>query len=115
MDYFKRIGLACDRIPRGKVATYGQLALLCGKPRGARLAGYALSRGVSDKAHRVVNSRGVLSGAAAFLFEGVQRALLEEEGVTVSDAQTVDLSQYGWRPDEEEERQLTALFESLGI
>ncbi len=99
----------------GKVATYGQLALLCGKPRGARLAGYALSRGVSDKAHRVVNSRGVLSGAAAFLFEGVQRALLEEEGVTVSAAQTVDLSQYGWRPDEEEERQLTALFESLGI
>ena len=115
MDFFKRIKIVCDRIPEGKVATYGQLALLCGKPRGARLAGYALSRGASDKAYRVVNSRGFLSGADAFLFDGVQRTLLEEEGIRVSDAQIVDLKQYGWQPDEEEVRRLTAIFESLGI
>lgn len=115
MDFFRRIGLVCSRIPEGKVATYGQLALLCGKPHCARQAGRALSTGASEKAHRVVNSRGFLSGAEAFMFDGAQRALLEEEGVTVSEELTVDLEKYGWRPDEELERQLAEAFELLGI
>lgn len=115
MDFFRRIGLVCDSIPEGKVATYGQLALLCGKPRGARQAGRALGRGASEAAHRVVNSRGVLSGAGAFLFDGAQKALLESEGVAVSDAQVVDLRRYGWKPSEEEEGRLFSRFLELGI
>ena len=114
MDFFRRIGIVCDAIPRGKVATYGQLAFLCGSPRGARQAGRALSRGASEAAHRVVNSRGVLSGADAFLFENAQKSLLESEGVAVS-GDRVDLREYGWRPDEEEEERLLALFTELGV
>ena len=73
MDFFQRVGIVCSRIPEGKVATYGQLAYLCGKPRNARQVGRALGRGAATVAHRVVNGRGFLSGAGAFLFDGAQR------------------------------------------
>ena len=68
-DFYRRAAIVCRRIPYGKTATYGQIARLCGKPRNARQVGYALNRGrLGDglPAHRVVNSRGILSGAAAF-------------------------------------------------
>lgn len=59
MDIYRRIGLACSRIPRGRVATYGQIALLCGKPGNSRQVGYALKKGLAGEdvpAHRVVNA-----------------------------------------------------------
>lgn len=40
MDFYERVALVCSRIPAGTVATYGQIALLCGKPRNARQVGY---------------------------------------------------------------------------
>lgn len=67
MDIYRRIGLVCSRIPRGRVATYGQIALLCGKPGNSRQVGYALKKGLAGEdvpAHRVVNAAGILSGAA---------------------------------------------------
>ncbi len=115
MDFFRRVGVVCNKIPKGKVATYGQLADLCGVPRGAREVGRALSRGAAESAHRVVNSRGYLSGANAFLFDGMQRALLEEEGVAVSDTNIVDLQQYGWNPTEDELQWLSDCFTAMGI
>ena len=69
MDIYRRIGLVCSRIPRGRVATYGQIALLCGKPGNSRQVGYALKKGLAGEnvpAHRVVNAAGILSGAAHF-------------------------------------------------
>lgn len=45
MDFYKRMEKVCHIIPYGKVATYGQIAMLCGKPRNARQVGYALSHG----------------------------------------------------------------------
>lgn len=77
--------------------------------------GRALGRGAATVAHRVVNGRGFLSGAGAFLFDGAQRDLLESEGVMVSDANTVDLQRYGWSPSFEEEQQLLDLFSELSI
>ena len=59
MDFYKRTALVCSIIPEGKVSTYGQIALLCGKPKHARQVGYALSRGLAGEdapAHRVVLS-----------------------------------------------------------
>ena len=44
MDFYKRLALVGSQIPCGKVATYGQLALLCGRPRNSRQVGYALNR-----------------------------------------------------------------------
>ena len=68
MDFYKRVGIVCNAIPEGRAASYGQIALLCGKPRNARQVGYCLNRGRAGKvpAHRVVNSQGYLTGAGSF-------------------------------------------------
>ena len=75
-DFYKRAAIVCRAIPYGKAATYGQIAMLCGRPRNARQVGYALNRGRMGEnipAHRVVNSRGILSGAAAFETRDLQK------------------------------------------
>ena len=79
MDFYRRLEIVGARIPEGKVASYGQLALLCGKPRNARQVGYALRENKAGKklpAFRVVNSKGILSGAGAFAAPDLQRMLL---------------------------------------
>ena len=72
------------KIPRGCVATYGQIATLAGNPRWSRVVGYALhvnpEPGVIP-CHRVVNRLGETSSAFAFGGEDMQKTLLEEEGV----------------------------------
>ena len=99
MDFYKKVELTVSRIPQGKVATYGQIALLCGKPKNARQVGYALNRraGQGTPAHRVVNAKGYLSGAAAFEVPGQQEMMLRAEGVEVDENHCVDLKKYGWR------------------
>ena len=82
MDFYRRMRMVCLRIPKGKVATYGQIALLCGKPANSRQVGYGLRKGLAGEdvpAHRVVNARGILSGAAAFSEAGLQERLLAAE------------------------------------
>ena len=49
MKFYERVGLVCSRIPRGRVATYGQIALLCGKPENSRQVGYALKHGLAGE------------------------------------------------------------------
>lgn len=117
MDFYKRVGLVCRRIPRGRAATYGQIALLCGKPRNARQVGYALNRGRAGEvpAHRVVNGQGELSGALAFDYPDLQRRLLEDEGVKLSADNRVDLKVYGWKNTLEEALHLRELFEQEGV
>lgn len=116
MDIYKRIGIVCRQIPDGKVATYGQIALLCEKPQNSRQVGYALKMGLAGPgipAHRVVNSKGILSGAAYFETYDMQKLLLEEEGIAVKyrdGAWRVDLKQYGWRNTMEEVCLLQSLF-----
>ena len=96
MDFYKRLGIVCRAIPKGKVITYGQAALLCGFPKNARQVGYGLKKELAGEvpAYKVVNSKGILSGAASFDYPDLQRLLLEEEGV--------DLKQYGWKNTLEE-------------
>ncbi len=115
MDLGRRVALVCAAIPCGRVASYGQIAALCGRPRAARQVGQALHRGASDTAHRVVNSQGRLSGAAAFLVAGLQRRLLEAEGVEVLPGERVELKRFGWKPDEAEVAALDAAFVREGI
>ncbi len=118
MDIYKRIGIVCQQIPAGKVATYGQIALLCGKPQNSRQVGYALKKGLAGEkipAYRVVNSRGILSGAAYFETYDMQKLLLEEEGIAVNlrdGVWCVDLKQYGWRNTLEDVYLLQSLFEA---
>ena len=98
---FGRIYDIVKRIPAAHVATYGQIALLAGNPRWSRVVGYALHVN-PDPAHipcfRVVNRRGECSGSFAFGGEGVQRALLEADGVTFLDDGRVDMQRHIWRP-----------------
>lgn len=118
MDFYKRAELVCRQIPYGKVATYGQIALLCGKPRNSRQVGYALNHRVTGEdipAHRVVNAKGYLSGAAAFRTPGLQRELLEAEGVEVLEDLTVNLQLFGWNHTLELALQLRESFDSQGI
>ena len=93
----KRIYEAVKRIPKGKVATYGQVAEMAGDKKMARAVGNALHKN-PDPEHipcfRVVNAKGELAGAFAFGGEGAQAKRLEEDGVEVIDGQ-VDLSKYG--------------------
>ena len=99
-EFYNRIYAAVEQIPRGCVATYGQIALLAGNPRAARAVGWALH--INPKpgvipCHRVVNREGRLAPAFAFGGEGEQRRLLVAEGVFVNAAGFVDLQQYCWR------------------
>lgn len=110
MDFDRRVGLVCRAIPDGCVSTYGQIALLCGKPRCARHVGRALGRDVSPQAYKVIGAGGRLSGAAAFLQPGLQAELLRASGVWVSEQETVDLKEYLWRPTQEELAALQAAF-----
>lgn len=118
MDIYKRIGIVCQQIPTGKVATYGQIALLCEKPQNSRQVGYALKKGLAGEnvpAYRVVNSRGILSGAVYFETHDMQKLLLEEEGVAVNLREgvwCVDLKRYGWQNTLEDVYRLQSLFET---
>lgn len=120
-DFYKRAAIVCRAIPYGKTATYGQIALLCGKPENARQVGYALNRGRLGEgipAHRVVNARGILSGAAAFETADMQKRLLEKEGVTVQFTPygwQVDRKKDGWHNTMDEAMRFQQIFESLGI
>lgn len=88
-------------IPKGKVATYGQVALLAGLPGRARQVGYALHAAADPSLpwHRVVNARGEISlrsgGSQA---DEVQRLRLEAEGVVFDRCGRIDLELYRWRP-----------------
>lgn len=120
-DFYKRAAIVCRAIPYGKAATYGQIAMLCGRPRNARQVGYALNRGRMGEnipAHRVVNSRGILSGAAAFETRDLQKQLLESEGVKVEyteDGWRVDLKRNGWHNTMEEALRFREIFEAQNI
>lgn len=118
MDFYRRIAVVCACIPCGHVATYGQIALLCGKPKNSRQVGFGLNRKLEGEfvpAHRVVNHQGFLSGAGAFDYPDLQRRLLEEEGVMVDAEQQVDLKQYRWKNTMDEAEELLREFDRLGI
>ena len=99
---YARIYATVRRIPKGLVASYGQIAALAGLPQQARQVGYALAalrradRGVPWQ--RVVNARGEVSARGEPGAEDLQRLLLEREGVRFDAAGRIALSRYGWRP-----------------
>jgi methylated-DNA-protein-cysteine methyltransferase-like protein len=85
------------KIPRGQVATYGQIAALLGYPRAARAVGYAMRHCASGVPwHRVVNARGGISLRANVGSMLTQRVLLEQEGVPVRRGR-VRLDRHRWR------------------
>lgn len=116
-DFYKRMRIVCMAIPAGNVATYGQIAMLCGKPQNSRQVGYGLKRDLAGSdvpAFRVVNGRGELSGAIHFQIPGLQQELLRNEGVNVfwnGKNWCVDLKEYGWKTTTQDAEAFRQLFE----
>lgn len=99
MTFCEEVYEAVKKVPCGKVATYGQIALMCGHRKAARAVGNALHVNptpVVVPCHRVVNCRGMLAPGFAFGGADVQKSLLQAEGVEVKDG-CVDLEKYQWR------------------
>ena len=97
MNTFEKIYEVVKSIPKGKVATYGQVALLAGNPRWARVVGYALHVNPEPSiipCHRVVNREGKVAPGFAFGGEEVQRQLLESEGIVFETDGRIDLEKY---------------------
>lgn len=99
MNFYKRVEYVCLQIPHGSVATYGQIALLCGKPQSARQVGFALSHRIVENipAHRIVNSKGFLSGAGSFETPDTQKKILCSEKIQIREDYYIDLNKYGWK------------------
>ena len=98
MTTIEKIYAIVQRIPPGRVATYGQIAALAGNPRWSRVVGYALHVNPDPKhipCHRVVNREGYPSKAFAFGGENRQIELLSAEGVEFTDGH-VDMEAFLW-------------------
>ena len=100
-QHYKQIWQTVNAIPKGKVASYGQIADLAGLPGRARLVGRALGSAPKEMNlpwQRVINSQGKISlpkGSEGF---ERQKALLQSEGVVVLNGR-IKLSEFGWQPD----------------
>ncbi|MBQ8535918.1 MAG: MGMT family protein [Clostridia bacterium] len=98
-DMAQAVRALAAQIPPGKVASYGQLALMSGHPRGARMVGYIM-RGKASRGlpcHRVIRQDGSLCPPDIFGGPGIQRAMLEAEGVVFLPDGRVDMAQCRWQ------------------
>ena len=99
MNTFERIYEVVKLIPRGKVASYGTVAMLAGNPRWSRVVGYALHVNPNPEAipcYRVVTKNGELSKAFAFGGINCQRELLEEDGIEFDQDGKVLMDRFAW-------------------
>jgi methylated-DNA-protein-cysteine methyltransferase-like protein len=98
-SFFELVYQVVRCIPPGKVATYGQVARILGKPRGARTVGWALHsmpEGSDVPWQRVLNARGIITLDAHGPGGAIQRALLEAEGIAFDEQGRIDFQAYGW-------------------
>lgn len=102
-DFSQRVFGVVQQVPRGKVATYGQVGRLIGAPRSARYVGYALRANPEPgtdpdciPCHRVVFKDGTLCKSFVFGGPDEQREMLEAEGVTFLDDERVDMEACLW-------------------
>jgi methylated-DNA-protein-cysteine methyltransferase-like protein len=97
---YEAIWSVVKRVPRGRVATYGQIAELAGLQGHARQAGYALHHlpeGSSVPWHRVINAKGEISPRSAGDSHELQRMLLTAEGVVIDARGRIDLKVFRWK------------------
>lgn len=101
-DRQQRIYAIVDSVPKGRVATYGQIAREAGLGRGARQVGRALRelpRGSRLAWHRIVNAQGKLSPRGDGSSVTTQRRRLTAEGIEFERGGRIDLARYLWQPD----------------
>ncbi len=103
--FFSMVHQVARLIPKGRVTSYGAIAKYLGAARSARMVGWAMNSSLSSEesvpAHRVVNSQGLLTGAAQFPEPEMMQRLLEKEGIEIKNNKVQNFSKVFWNPSEE--------------
>jgi methylated-DNA-protein-cysteine methyltransferase-like protein len=113
VSYRERVYDIVRQIPRGKVMTYGQIAMILGEGYTARTVGYVMhGSGEGVPWQRVLNSRGKSSTGKLTLPHDLQQGILESEGIIFNKSGKCDLKVYQWYPDgfEPDDNEQTSLF-----
>lgn len=95
----QKIYTIIDAIPKGRVASYGQIALLAGRPGAARAVGFALRnlpQGLELPCHRVVFGDGTICAGLIFGGPDVQKQMLEAEGIVFLKNGKIDMERFRW-------------------
>lgn len=98
--FHQRAVAVIKKIPKGKVATYGQVAALAGDPRGARQVVRILNSSWKKEKlpwQRIINARGTISLPRGAGYE-MQKGMLQDEGIVFGLDDTVDLERFLWKP-----------------
>jgi methylated-DNA-protein-cysteine methyltransferase-like protein len=99
VGFFEEVYEVVRKIPKGKVATYGQIAKIMGQPRRAKIVGWALHKNPyfgDVPCHRVVNRNGEITSGFAFGGLDEQRRMLEAEGIIFNEDGKINLDEYLW-------------------
>lgn len=109
-DFFEMVYEVVRLVPSGRVTSYGAIARYLGTGRSARMVGWAMNKAHTCShvvpAHRVVNSRGLLTGKHHFGTGDVMQELLENEGVRIENDQVLEFEKLFWDPARELEIEL---------
>lgn len=99
-DFFLKVYKIVEKIPYGKVTTYGAIAEACGIRSSARTVGWAMNaaKHTGLPCHRVVNRMGALTGKIHFGDAHLMKNLLLSEGVTFTEKDYVDMKKHFWLP-----------------
>ncbi|MDR1689237.1 MAG: methylated-DNA--[protein]-cysteine S-methyltransferase [Clostridiales bacterium] len=110
MDNFsERVYSVVEKIPRGKVLSYGQIAKILGRPRAAREVGWAMSKCPEHLPwQRVVMKDGSIAGGG---YAALRRALLEDEGVVFTQRGRVDMQKHTWHEEKTTENTKESTYE----
>ena len=103
LNFFDRVYEVANKIPFGRVTSYGAIANYLGAARSARMVGYAMngSHNKNVPAHRVVNRKGLLTGKHHFDGTNLMQQLLESEGIVVIELQIQNFEKVFWNPSSE--------------
>ncbi len=103
-NFFNKVYKVVEKIPFGRVTTYGAIAKYISSPKASRMVGWALNayfknKGFSIPAHRVVNRFGILTGKKYFEGKNTMKELLESEGIYVKKDKILDFNKHFWDPN----------------
>ena len=101
LNFFEKVYVIARKIPYGKVTSYGAIAKFLGSAKSARMVGWAMNATHNDEtvpAHRVVNSKGLLTGKHHFDGTNLMQQLLESEGIIIKNNKIMNFDVVFWEP-----------------
>lgn len=101
LSFFEKVHIVARKIPYGKVTSYGAIAKFLGSAKSARMVGWAMNKTNNDPtipAHRVVNSKGLLTGKFHFDGTNLMQQLLESEGIIIENNKILNFEDVFWTP-----------------